>query len=94
MGIDIEKISVITIGNKIDSERKKHKYIVWIRISILQKLGKMLMKQLNIWLRQVLKKNNIFRSKIYNNDNSNNNNIMISKNKGEANCHCWKKFWN
>ena len=97
MGSDIEKISVIIIGNKIDSnerEVRREEAQIYCRelgypyFETSAKTGENVDETIKYLVRQVLKKNYIFRSKISNNDNSNNNNIRISKHNSEANCPC------
>ena len=96
MGSDIEKISVIIIGNKIDSserEVRREEAEVYCRelgypyFETSAKTGENVDETIKYLVRQVLKKNNIFRSKISNNDNSNNN-IRISKHNNGVNCPC------
>ena len=91
MGSDIDKISVIVIGNKIDSnEREVNKQDAEIYCSELgypyfetsAKTGENVNKTIKYLVKEVLKKNSLTSSKI------SNNNIKISKNKGETNCPC------
>ena len=91
MGSDIDKISVIVIGNKIDSnEREVNKQEAEIYCSELgypyfetsAKTGENVNKTIKYLVKEVLRKNDLTSSKI------SNNNIKISKNKGETNCPC------
>ena len=91
MGSDIDKISVIVIGNKIDSnEREVNKQEAEIYCSEMgypyfetsAKTGENVNKTIKYLVKEVLRKNDLTSSKI------SNNNIKISKNKGETNCPC------
>ena len=93
MGSDINKISVIIIGNKIDSnEREVNKQEAEIYCSELgypyfetsAKTGENVDKTIKFLVKEVLKKNSINRLK----NSYNENNIRISKDKGEENCPC------
>ena len=93
MGSDINKISVIIIGNKIDSnEREVNKQEAEIYCSELgypyfetsAKTGENVDKTIKFLVKEVLKKNSINRLK----NSYNENNIRISKDKGESNCPC------
>ena len=93
MGSDINKISVIIIGNKIDSierEVKRGEAEVYCQelgypyFETSAKTGENVDKAIKFLVKEVLKKNSINRFK-----NSNyENNIRISKDKGEENCPC------
>ena len=93
MSSDIDKISVIIIGNKIDSierEVKRGEAEVYCQelgypyFETSAKTGENVDETIKYLVKQVIKKNSIFRNKLNNSENS----IRISKNKGEGNCPC------
>ena len=98
MGSDIEKIAVIIIGNKKDlKEREVNQREAEIYSSELgypyfetsAKTGENINSTIKYLVKQVLKKNNIYKTKSFNNNNDNsNNNIKISKHKNESCCSC------
>ena len=93
MGSDIDKISVIIIGNKIDSnEREVRKEDAEVYCQELgypyfetsAKTGENVDETIKYLVKQVLKKRSNCKNKLNYSDNS----IRISKNKGEGNCPC------
>ena len=93
MSSDIDKISVIIIGNKIDSierEVKRGEAEVYCQelgypyFETSAKTGENVDETIKYLVKQVIKKNSIFRNKLNNSENS----IRISKNKGEGKCPC------
>jgi small GTP-binding protein len=93
MGSDIDKISVIIIGNKIDSnEREVRREDAEVYCQELgypyfetsAKTGENVDETIKYLVKQVLKKSSICKNKLNYSDNS----IRISKNKGEGNCPC------
>ena len=95
MGNDIDKIAVIIIGNKIDSkDREINKKEAEIFCSELgypyfetsAKTGENVNTTIHFLVREVLKKNNLVRSKSFNENN--NGTVKINKQKSEACCPC------
>ena len=93
MSSDIDEISVIIIGNKIDSNEREVKRgeaeiycqeLGYPYFETSAKTGENVDETIKYLVKQVIKKNSIFRSKLNNSENS----IRISKNKGEGNCPC------
>ena len=93
MSSDIDKISVIIIGNKIDSIEREVKMgeaevycqeLGYPYFETSAKTGENVDETIKYLVKQVIKKNSIFRNKLNNSENS----IRISKNKGEGNCPC------
>ena len=97
MGNEIAKIAVIIIGNKIDSnEREVNKNEAEAFCSELgypyfetsAKTGENVNSTIKYLVREVLKKNNLNKTKSFNES------IRISKQKPQENCPCWNLFWN
>ena len=95
MGNDIDKIEVIIIGNKIDStDREVNKQEAEAFCSELgypyfetsAKTGENVNTTIQFLVRNVLKKNNLVRSKSFNENN--NGTVKISRQKGETGCPC------
>ena len=93
MGDDLDHIPIIIIGNKIDSDERevktedaeafcKEQNYPYFETSA--KTGENVDETIKYLVKQVIKKNSIFRNKLNNSENS----IRISKNKGEGNCPC------
>ena len=92
---DIDKIEVIIIGNKIDStDREVNKQEAEAFCSELgypyfetsAKTGENVNTTIQFLVRNVLKKNNLVRSKSFNENN--NGTVKISRQKGETGCPC------
>ena len=93
MGSDIDKISVIIIGNKIDSNEREVKRedaevycqeLGYPYFETSAKTGENVDETIKYLVKQVLKKISIFKNKLNYSDNS----IRISRDKGEGNCPC------
>ena len=95
MGNEIDKISVILIGNKIDADKREVKKedaeafsaeLGYPYFETSAKTGENVDSTIKFLAKEVLKKHSLSRSKTSINDNK--NNIKISKNKEEKNCPC------
>ena len=93
MGSDIDKISVIIIGNKIDSNEREVKRedaevycqeLGYPYFETSAKTGENVDETIKYLVKEVLKKISIFKNKL----NYTDNNIRISRDKGEGNCPC------
>ena len=95
MGSDIDKISVIIIGNKIDSkDREVNKNeaesfcaeLGYPYFETSAKTGENVNETIIYLVKEVLRKNSLNKAKYYNNENG--NNFKISKQKSESGCPC------
>ena len=97
MGSDIDKISVIIIGNKIDSPEREVKkedaksfsnQLNYQYFETSAKTGENVDEAVKFLAESVLKKNSLSDSQKSNTENESKNNIKISKKKEDTNCHC------
>ena len=95
MGNDIDKISVIIIGNKIDSDKREvnkgdaEAYSAELGYPYFEtsaKTGENVATAIKFLAKEVLKKHSLTKSR--NSPNDNKNNFKIKRDKGETNCHC------
>jgi len=95
MGSDIDKISVIIIGNKIDSKdrevnkKEAESYCSELGYPYFEtsaKTGENVNETIRYLVMEVLRKNSLNKVKSFNNENG--NNFKISKQKSESGCPC------
>ena len=95
MGSDIDKISVIIIGNKIDSKdrevnkKEAESYCAELGYPYFEtsaKTGENVNETIIYLVKEVLRKNSLNKVKSFNNENG--NNFKISKQKSESGCPC------
>ena len=97
MGSNIDQISVIIIGNKIDcierevNKQEAEKYCEELGYPYFEtssKTGENVNETILYLVKQVLKKRYLNKTKSFNSGNGNNNNIRISKHNSESGCPC------